>query len=86
MVSASLTKLMTAYIAFSQMKAGKLSPQTEVVMTRRRPTSRPRKCISSRPEADDGQRMKLLLIKSANDIAVAIAETIGGTSDNSWRR
>lgn len=26
--------------------------------------------------------LKLLLIKSANDIAVAIAETIGGTSDN----
>ncbi len=26
--------------------------------------------------------LKLLLIKSANDIAVAIAETIGGNSDN----
>lgn len=80
---ASLTKLMTAYIAFSQMKAGKLSPQTEVVMSKKA-ADQPASKMYFKP----GQKLtmdsalKLLLIKSANDIAVAIAETIGGTSDN----
>lgn len=80
---ASLTKLMTAYIAFSQMKAGKISPQTEVVMSKKA-ADQPASKMYFKP----GQKLtmdsalKLLLIKSANDIAVAIAETIGGTSDN----
>jgi D-alanyl-D-alanine carboxypeptidase len=80
---ASLTKLMTAYIAFSQMKAGKISAQTEVVMSKKA-ADQPASKMYFKP----GQKLtmdsalKLLLIKSANDIAVAIAETIGGNTDN----
>lgn len=80
---ASLTKLMTAYIAFSAMKAGKLSPQTEVVFSKRA-ADQPASKMYFKP----GQKLtldsalKLLLIKSANDVAVAIAETIGGTNEN----
>lgn len=74
---ASLTKLMTAYIAFSAMKSGKLSPETEVVMSKKaadQPASKMYFKPGSKLTLDSA--LKLLLIKSANDIAVAIAETV----------
>jgi D-alanyl-D-alanine carboxypeptidase len=80
---ASLTKLMTAYIAFSAMKSGKISPETEVIVSKRA-ADQPASKMYFKP----GQKLtmdsalKLLLIKSANDVAVAIAETIGGTNEN----
>lgn len=80
---ASLTKLMTAYIAFSAMKSGRLSPDTEVVMSKKaadQPASKMYFKPGSKLTLDSA--LKLLLIKSANDIAVAIAETVGGTTDN----
>lgn len=80
---ASLTKLMTAYIAFSAMKSGKLSPNTEVVMSKKaadQPASKMYFKPGSKLTLDSA--LKLLLIKSANDVAVAIAETVGGTTEN----
>ncbi len=80
---ASLTKLMTAYLAFSAMKSGKLSPTTEVVMSKKaadQPASKMYFKPGSKLTLDSA--LKLLLIKSANDVAVAIAETVGGTTDN----
>lgn len=80
---ASLTKLMTAYLAFSAMKTGRLSPETEVVMSKKaadQPASKMYFKPGSRLTLDSA--LKLLLIKSANDVAVAIAETVGGTNEN----
>ncbi|WP_245304020.1 D-alanyl-D-alanine carboxypeptidase family protein [Agrobacterium bohemicum] len=80
---ASLTKLMTAYIAFSAMKSGRLSPETEVVMSKKasdQPASKMYFKPGSKLTLDSA--LKLLLIKSANDIAVAIAETVAGTNEN----
>lgn len=80
---ASLTKLMTAYIAFSAMKSGKLSPDTPVVFSKHasdQPASKMYFKPGSKLTLDSA--LKLLLIKSANDVAVAIAETIGGTEGN----
>jgi D-alanyl-D-alanine carboxypeptidase len=80
---ASLTKLMTAYLAFSAMKSGKLSPQTEVVMSKKaadQPASKMYFKPGSKLTLDSA--LKLLLIKSANDVAVAIAETVSGTTEN----
>ncbi|KIQ03757.1 penicillin-binding protein [Agrobacterium tumefaciens] len=80
---ASLTKLMTAYLAFSAMKTGRLSPETEVVMSKKaadQPASKMYFKPGSKLTLDSA--LKLLLIKSANDVAVAIAETVGGTNEN----
>ncbi|WP_234902597.1 D-alanyl-D-alanine carboxypeptidase family protein [Agrobacterium larrymoorei] len=80
---ASLTKLMTAYIAFSAMKSGRLSPDTEVVMSKHaadQPASKMYFKAGSKLTLDSA--LKLLLIKSANDVAVAIAETVGGSEAN----
>lgn len=80
---ASLTKLMTAYLAFSAMKTGRLSPDTQVVMSKKaadQPASKMYFKPGSKLTLDSA--LKLLLIKSANDVAVAIAETVGGTNEN----
>lgn len=80
---ASLTKLMTAYLAFSAMKSGRLSPMTEVVMSKKaadQPASKMYFKPGSKLTLDSA--LKLLLIKSANDVAVAIAETVGGSTEN----
>ncbi len=80
---ASLTKLMTAYLAFSAMKTGRLSPTTEVVMSKKaadQPASKMYFKPGSKLTLDSA--LKLLLIKSANDVAVAIAETVGGSTEN----
>lgn len=77
---ASLTKLMTAYVTFRAIRAGELTLQSPVKMT---------KNAAKRPPAKMGYKpgsvmtldnaLKMLLVKSANDIAVAVAENVGGS-------
>lgn len=80
---ASLTKLMTAYVAFRQVKAGRLGLQTPIVMSKRAAAEPPSK-IGLKPgqalTLDDA--LKVLLVKSANDVAFSIAENVGGTKEN----
>ncbi|MCB1958887.1 MAG: D-alanyl-D-alanine carboxypeptidase, partial [Rhodocyclaceae bacterium] len=80
---ASLTKLMTAYVAFRQVKAGRWTMDKPVVMTKRAAAEPPSK-IGLKPgqalTLDDA--LKVLLVKSANDVAFAIAENIGGDKEN----
>jgi D-alanyl-D-alanine carboxypeptidase len=80
---ASLTKMMTAYVAFRQVKAGKWTMQTPIVMTKRAAAEPPSKLGLKPGQAltlDDA--LKVLLVKSANDVAYAIAENLGGTMPN----
>jgi D-alanyl-D-alanine carboxypeptidase len=80
---ASLTKLMTAYVAFRQIKAGRMTLTTPIVMSKRAAAEPPSK-IGLKPgqalTLDDA--LKVLLVKSANDVAFSIAENIGGTKEN----
>jgi D-alanyl-D-alanine carboxypeptidase len=80
---ASLTKLMTAYVAFRQVKAGRMTMQTPIVMSKRAAAEPPSK-IGLKPgqalTLDDA--LKVLLVKSANDVAFSIAENVGGTKEN----
>lgn len=80
---ASLTKLMTAYVAFRHVKAGKMTIDTPIVMSKRAAAEPPSK-IGLKPgqalTLDDA--LKVLLVKSANDVAFAIAENVGGTKEN----
>jgi D-alanyl-D-alanine carboxypeptidase len=69
---ASLTKLMTAYVAFRQVKAGRMTLTTPMVMSKRAAAEPPSK-IGLKPgqalTLDDA--LKVLLVKSANDVAFA---------------
>lgn len=79
---ASLTKLMTAYLAFSAMKEGRLKPDSPVTISPKAASAPPSKTFfRAGAQVTLDNALKLLLVKSANDIAVAIAEAVGGSQD-----
>lgn len=76
---ASLTKMMTAYVTFEQIAAGKLGLDTPVVISRNAFNEAPSKSglpVGSALTMQDA--LYVMLVKSANDVSVAIAETVGG--------
>lgn len=76
---ASITKLMTAYIAFKALESGKLtltSPVNISANAAKQPPSRLGLKIGNVINLDNA--LKVMLVKSANDIAVAVAETAAG--------
>lgn len=77
---ASLTKLMTAFVAFEAIANGRVTLETPVVISKNAVNQAPSK--SGLP-VDSALTMKdalyVLLVKSANDVAVAIAETVSGS-------
>ena len=79
---ASLTKLMTAYVTFQALKGGTVSPDTKVVCSQKAITQAPSKLglpIGSSITLDVA--LKVLIVKSANDVAVMIAEAVAGSQD-----
>jgi D-alanyl-D-alanine carboxypeptidase len=76
---ASVTKLMTAYLAFAAIKDGRASLDTPVTVSQRAWNQAPAKsglAVGSTVSLEDA--LYIMLVKSANDMAVAVAETIGG--------
>ncbi|MGR3490938.1 MAG: D-alanyl-D-alanine carboxypeptidase family protein, partial [Shimia sp.] len=84
---ASLTKMMTLYVAFQAVQNGELSMDTYVTISRKAAAEPPSK-LGLRP----GQKIKLrylvraAAIRSANDAATAIAEAISGSEAAFARR
>jgi len=79
---ASLTKLMTAYVVFSAIEAGEISVGSPVTMTpeaKKMPPSRMGYPLDAKLRFDTA--LRILVVKSANDVAVAIAESLAGTVD-----
>ena len=77
---ASLTKLMTAYLTFRAMAEGRLVPGSPVIISANahgEPPSKMGLAVGTVLRLDDA--LKMLLIKSANDIAVALGETVAGS-------
>jgi D-alanyl-D-alanine carboxypeptidase len=79
---ASLTKLMTAYLTFEAVKTGKLTWQTKIVFSDKA-RGQPETRIGLRKGIDVtvDQAVRGLILRSANDFAVALAETIGGSEE-----
>lgn len=77
---ASLTKLMSAYVIFREIEVGRMKLDEPVIFTREAVKTPPSR-IGYRPGTtmtlEDG--LKLLLIKSANDMAITLAQAAGGT-------
>jgi D-alanyl-D-alanine carboxypeptidase len=79
---ASLTKLMTAYVTFQALKAGTVTPATKVICSRTAAIQAPSKLglrVGGSITLDVA--LKVLIIKSANDVAVMIAEAVAGSQD-----
>ncbi len=77
---ASLTKLMTAYLTFEALKSGRLKPTSPIRISSHALAQAPAKMgyrVGTIINVDNA--LKMILVKSANDIAMAVAETIGGS-------
>ena len=83
---ASLTKVMTLYVLFGYLKAGKLSFDTELMVTQHAASQAPTK-LGLKPGATikTSDAIKALVTHSANDAAAVIAENIAGTEENFGR-
>lgn len=84
---ASLTKLMTAYVAFRAIEAGELTLLSPVRVTKNAASEPPSK-MGYPPGAvmTLDNALKMLTVKSANDIATAIAENVAGSEPDFVRR
>lgn len=80
---ASLTKMMTLYLLFEAMESGRVSRTTPIPVSANAIRQPPTK-IGFRPgQAIPAEAAALALItKSANDVAVAIGEFLGGTQED----
>ncbi len=77
---ASVTKLMTAYTTLREVKAGHITMNTLLTVTRDAVAQQPTKMglkLGTTVTVDNA--LKMMLVKSANDIAVTIAENVGGS-------
>lgn len=77
---ASITKVMTAYLTFKALRTGQLTLTSPVVVSKNALAEPPSKMgykVGTVINLDNA--LKMMIVRSANDIAVAIAETVGGT-------
>jgi D-alanyl-D-alanine carboxypeptidase len=77
---ASLTKLVTVYVALDAVRSGKLTLDTPLVMSPRAARMPPSK-MGFRPgtEVTLDNALKMLMVKSPNDVAVMVAEGVSGS-------
>jgi D-alanyl-D-alanine carboxypeptidase len=79
---ASLTKLMTAYVAFRAVKNGEVTFQSPVRVSRNAANEPPSKMgypVGTIMTLDDA--VKIIMVKSANDIATSIGESLAGSEE-----
>ncbi len=80
---ASLTKLMTLYITFDALNKGKLKLSDRLKVSRHAAGQTPSKIDVRTGETISVENaIKALIVKSANDCAVVLAEALGKTEDN----
>ena len=77
---ASITKIMTLYLTFEALSSGRLRPDDTIIISPRAAAQAPTKLgLSAGDSLTVNEAMQALAIKSANDIAVALAEKLGGS-------
>ncbi|HWK00473.1 MAG TPA: D-alanyl-D-alanine carboxypeptidase family protein [Xanthobacteraceae bacterium] len=80
---ASISKLMTVFVALRAMREGRVTPDTLLTVTDRAYHEAPSKMgfpLGTQVTLDNA--LKMLMVKSANDMAVVIAEGVGGSYEN----
>jgi D-alanyl-D-alanine carboxypeptidase len=79
---ASLTKMMTLYIVFQDLKAGRIKLSTPLKVSRRAASMSPSKLyLKPGSTITVEQAIKALVIKSANDAAATVGENLGRGSE-----
>ncbi|WFU41744.1 D-alanyl-D-alanine carboxypeptidase [Bradyrhizobium sp. CB82] len=79
---ASVTKIMTAYVTLKAVKDGKLTLDTLLTVSPTAASQSPSK-MGFRPgtQVTVDNALKMMMVKSANDMAVVLAEGVGGSID-----
>ena len=74
---------MTVYVALDSVRNGKLTMETPLVMSMRAARMPPSK-MGFRPgtQVTLDNALKMLMVKSPNDVAVMIAEGVGGSVES----
>jgi D-alanyl-D-alanine carboxypeptidase len=77
---ASLTKMMTLYLLFESLKRGDVTMQTMLPISEHAAAQRPTNLhLYAGDSLSVDTAIKAIVVRSANDVAVAIAEALGGT-------
>lgn len=79
---ASVTKIMTAYVTLKAVKEGRLTLDTLLTVSPTAASQSPSK-MGFRPgtQLTVDNALKMMMVKSANDVAVVLAEGVGGSID-----
>lgn len=79
---ASLTKMMTLYLVFDALESKSLTLDTMLPVSKRAAKAQPVKLgLKAGSRISVQQAIKALTVRSANDVAVVIAEKIGGSTE-----
>jgi D-alanyl-D-alanine carboxypeptidase len=79
---ASLTKMMTLYLLFEALESGRISKETQIPVSDNAARQPPTKLRFRRGESIDvDSAIRAIVVKSANDVAVAVGEYLGGSED-----
>jgi len=79
---ASLTKIMTAYVAFEALKEGKLTLASKIGCSELASSQSPSKVgLPVGAEMTVETALQALIVKSANDVAVMLAEAVAGSQE-----
>jgi len=79
---ASLTKIMTAYVTFEAMKEGKLTLASKIGCSELASSQSPSKVgLPVGAEMTVESALQALIVKSANDVAVMLAEAVAGSQE-----
>jgi D-alanyl-D-alanine carboxypeptidase len=79
---ASLTKIMTAYVTFDALKEGKLTMASKIGCSELASSQSPSKIgLPVGAEMTVETALQALIVKSANDVAVMLAEAVSGSHD-----
>ncbi len=80
---ASVTKLMTVYVTLKALAAGEVGLETAIPVSKRAAAAPPSKIrVKPGQELTLDNALKILMVKSANDVAIVVAEGVGGTVEN----
>jgi D-alanyl-D-alanine carboxypeptidase len=84
---ASLTKIMTAYVTFEALKEGKLTMATRISCSELAHSQAPSKVgLPVGADMTVEKALQALIIKSANDVAVMLAEAVAGSQEEFVKR
>jgi len=82
---ASLTKMMTLYLLFEALESGRVSKETQIPVSDHAASQPPTKLRFRRGETIDvDSAIRAMVVKSANDVAVAVGEYLGGGSEDQF--